>query len=348
MDAQIPNVSLTVWEHGHPSRLETIMTTKLNTKFSDQLPPLDMEGDNFRIPTGRGVLSAAEIEALLRPDIAEDAFEEPSQVSPRAIEAFEDSPEDKQTDLLDDAAALAARMTLSLRRACQVSAIVTVKDARQAPLSYLVSQYSGAPVLILFSDQSGAQVAGLTLDHHLVMTIIDRACGGGYRPNPSAIAHDLTALDEMILEDVLRPLARTLDPEFTIACIEFNRTAAHALLPPGKAMLAELSCQIDGVVGKAAYATLAQPPVLEDLESDKGAIVPALETTLTARIASLNVPVSRLSNLKAGSVLLLGLPTDQPVELLSGGHQGKVVAQGDVGRKGNRVAVRITKCKTLG
>ena len=26
-------------------------------------------GDNFRLPTNRGVLSAAEIEALLRPDI---------------------------------------------------------------------------------------------------------------------------------------------------------------------------------------------------------------------------------------------------------------------------------------
>ena len=70
-----------------------------------------------------------------------------------------------------------------------------------------------------------------------------------------------------------------------------------------------------------------------------------LMTDLTARIASLNVPVSQLSDLKAGSILLLGLPTDQPVELLSGGHKGEVVAEGDIGRRGNKVAVRITRRK---
>ncbi len=323
------------------------MTTKLKQKFGGQSASPDLEGDNFSVPTGRGVLSAAEIAALLRPDIAEDAFEEPKDVSPRNLNNFEDASTEAQSDLTDDAAALAARMTLSLRRACQVSAIVSVKDARHAPLSYLVSQYQGEPVLILFSDQSGVQVAGLTLDRHLAMAIIDRACGGGHRTHPAAIVHDLTALDEMILEDVLRPLARALDPGFTIACIEFNRTAAHALLPPGKAMLAELSCQIDGVAGKAAFARLAQPAALEDAKHQNVSRSGALETTLTARIASLNVPVSRLSNLKAGSMLLLGLPTDQPVELLSGGHQGKVVAEGDVGRKGNHVAVRVTKRKPL-
>ena len=324
------------------------MTTKLKPKFGDQLTPPDLEGDNFSVPTGRGVLTAAEIAALLRPDIAEDEFEDPKEVSSHELDVFDDTSTNSQTDLIDDAATLAARMTLSLRRACQVSAIVSVKGARHAPLSYLVSQYQGEPVLILLSDQSGMQVAGLTLDRHLVMAIIDRACGGGHRTRPTAIVHDLTALDEMILEDVLRPLARTLDPGFTIACIEFNRTAAHALLPPGKAMLAELSCQIDGVVGKAAFARLTQQPVLEGETTHGTASSAALETSLTARIASLNVPVSRLSNLKAGSMLLLGLPTDQPVELLSGGHQGKVVAEGDVGRKGNRVAVRITKRKPLG
>ena len=66
-------------------------------------------------------------------------------------------------------------------------------------------------------------------------------------------------------------------------------------------------------------------------------------TELTARIASLNVPVSQLSDLKPGSVLLLGVPTDQPVDLLTGGHSGDVVAQGDVGRRGNKIAIRVSK-----
>jgi len=287
----------------------------VNTKplsMGDQAPtdlaPADLEGDNFRLPTSRGVLSAAEIEALLRPDIPEDAFEEPKEVSQLG------------------------------------TAIVTVKKASQAPLSYLVSQYRGDPVLVLFNDQSGTQVAGLTLDQSVAVMIIDRACGGSAELPAAMSERTLSALDKSILEEVLRPLAKALDPAFSVACIEANRTAAHALLPPGKAILAELSCEMDGIVGKAAFARLV-PDKVQAVSSGEKAAMGKMMTTLTARIASLNVPVSRLSNLKAGSVLLLGLPTDQPVELLTGGHQGEVIAEGDVGRKGNRVAVRITKRK---
>jgi flagellar motor switch protein FliM len=79
--------------------------------------------------------------------------------------------------------------------------------------------------------------------------------------------------------------------------------------------------------------------------SVKPDIVPrALPVTamLTARIASLNVPLSKITALKAGSTLLLGLPTDQPVEVLSGGRDGPVMLEGDIGRKGNKIAVKIT------
>lgn len=297
-------------------------------------------GDNFRVPTGRGVLSAAEIEALLRPDIPADAFEEPKTVSPHALNQLENNPATHALE--DDAAALAARMTLSLRRACQVEAALTVKGASHAPLSHLVSQYSGDPVLILFSDRSGMQVAGLTLDRLLALTIIDHACGGGAHISGGASGRKLSTLDKSILEEVLRPLASALDPDFSIAFIEANRSAAHALLPPGKAMLAELSCRISGIEGKAAFARLNAAATLTLTCPEQGNLR-CVMTSLTARIASLNVPVSRLADLKAGSILLLGLPTDQPVELLSGGHQGQVVAEGDVGRKGNRIAIRITK-----
>jgi len=318
------------------------MSLNLKPLASASQDPSNLDGDNFRVPTGRGVLSAEEIEALLRPDIPEDAFEPPKQVVLHGMAELENQP--AFDALEDDAAALAARMTLSLRRACLVPAIVTVKKASQAPLSHLVSQYDGEPVLVLFSDQGGAQVAGLTLDRAVAVMIIDRACGGSANLPPAMSQRTLSTLDKSILEEVLRPLAKALDPAFSVACIEANRTAAHALLPPGKAILAELSCQIDGVIGKAAFARLASETA-HTARIDGDIAMGKMMTSLTARIASLNVPISRLSDLKAGSVLLLGLPTDQPVELLSGGHQGEVIAEGDVGRKGNRIAVRITKRK---
>lgn len=320
---------------------------------SKQTPP-DLRGDNFKVPTGRGVLSAAEIEALLRPDIPADAFEPPKDVTPHGLEDLgQGGASAKEQDLYDDAAALAARMTLSLRRACQVGAIVTLKSASRAPLSHLISQYQGEPVLILFQDHNHVPVAGLTLERRLAITVIDRACGGaGKASRPDERPRPFSELDKSILEDVLRPLAHALDPAFSIACVEANRSAAHALLPPGKAMLADLNCQIDGLAGRAAFARLAPAPVTAlkhgapvGINRDTSTSAGALVTSLTARIASLSVPVSRLADLKAGSVLLLGLPTDQPVELLSGGHQGQPVAEGDVGRKGNRIAIRITKRK---
>ena len=64
---------------------------------------------------------------------------------------------------------------------------------------------------------------------------------------------------------------------------------------------------------------------------------------LTARLASLTVPLSRITELKAGATLLLGLPADQPVELLSGGRDGQLAFEGRMGRKSNKVAVKITK-----
>ena len=50
-----------------------------------------------------------------------------------------------------------------------------------------------------------------------------------------------------------------------------------------------------------------------------------------------------LAVLKPGDTLLLGLPADEPIQLLSGGRMGHVAAEGELGRKGNRMAVRVTK-----
>jgi len=310
--------------------------------------PLDRDGDNFRMPAGgaRGVLTPAEIEALLRPDIPEDAFEEPKEVT--AYAGADLSGAGVTEALRDDAGVLAARLTLVLRKACQVPAIVRLDSAMHSPLSYLVSQNKGEPVLLLFADGQGDLVAGLTFDAQLAITIIDQACGGnGLGARPLHVRR-LSLLDKSILEEVLRPLASTLDASFSIACIEANRSAAHALLPPGKAKLAELSCQIGEVDGRIAFARLLPGAVQQGEKADlSSGAAGRMQTALTARIASLSVPVSHLADLKAGSILLLGLPADQPVELLSGGYQGEVLAEGDVGRKGNKVAVRVTKCKPV-
>ena len=66
-----------------------------------------------------------------------------------------------------------------------------------------------------------------------------------------------------------------------------------------------------------------------------------LTALLTARIATLSVPVSRLSDLKPGDTLLLGLPADEPIQLLSGGRMGHVAAEGELGAPPGRMELPI-------
>ncbi|MEO1643287.1 MAG: FliM/FliN family flagellar motor C-terminal domain-containing protein, partial [Pseudomonadota bacterium] len=79
-------------------------------------------------------------------------------------------------------------------------------------------------------------------------------------------------------------------------------------------------------------------PVAPVIEQDRLPVT----ALLTARLARLSVPLSRITSLKAGSTLLLGLPPDQPVEVLSGDRDGPVVMEGSVGRRGNKIAVKVT------
>jgi len=270
------------------------------------------QGENFRVPTARGVLSAAEIAALLRPDIPEDEFEpEPETVTERPVFDFEVGGEGGL--LSGDAQTLAAEMTVALRKHCGIDAVLALRSASYSPMSKIVSLHSQPAVLILF------------------------ACGGepvGDRSRP------LSALDGRILEHMLAPLAVAIDPSFQIICVETDRSAAFAMLPPGKAMLADLSCQLGPVAGRMIFARVQE----NQLAVDPGLPAPALSATVTARIARISVPISKLSNLVPGSVLRLGVPKDQPVELLSGGREGPVIAEGDIGRKGECMALRISKC----
>lgn len=293
------------------------------------------EGDNFRLPTSRGVLSAAEIEALLRPDIPDNAFEEPKSVAPRHIFDFETGNDGAL--LTGDAATLAAEMTVALRKHCNIDAVLGLRSAEYSPLSQIVAMHETPSVLILFKDRAGLQNAGLTIDADLASALIAVSCGG---QAISGNTRPLSALDGRILEHMLAPLAEAIDPSFKIVCIETGRSAAFAMLPPGKAMLADMSCQLGSVQGRMIFARVQE----SEASVEAHALPAPVSAIVTARVARVSVPISRLSDLKPGSVLRLGLPPDQPIELLSGGREGQLIAEGEIGRKGDRMAIRVSKC----
>ena len=176
----------------------------------------------------------------------------------------------------------------------------------------------------------------------LTSSFIDLACGG--EGSPSGVAgRALTIIDGDILDSLLSPLSPSLGEGFSLARTEIDARFASAMAPPGSSELIDLSITLGALESPARLAILhgqvqqSEGLSLDDIDGDFATAV------LTARIASLSVPVSRLSDLKPGATLMLGIPSDQPVELLSGGRDGVVAAEGEIGRKGNAIAVRVSR-----
>ena len=167
-------------------------------------------------------------------------------------------------------------------------------------------------------------------------------------------------MEKPLLEGLVRPLGAALASSLKFSRIETDAEFACALAGPGMTSILDLDVRVDDI--KMPARLILAEDDLFDLSSDMPTarrqprisreVAPvvgagAMTAVLTARVATLSVPMSRLANLKPGSTLLLGLPADQPVELLTGGRDGAVVAEGEIGRKGNRMAVRINRRTAL-
>jgi flagellar motor switch protein FliM len=342
---------------------------------SDDLRPAEVDPDR-PFPTARGVLSKAEIEALLRPDLPEPEPEvAPEQVAPRPVQDLGragGSARDETGHDMACAEALAARLSLSLRRDGGLAAALTVKAVDRGSFRNALPTADPGAAFACFGTPDGDVTAILALGGPLAAAMIDAGCGAAPDLLNSTPIRSLTDLDMRLLSEQLAPLARHL-PGGDFICLETRSAFALALAPPCAAVGVSLSVSLDGLDGHADLVVNALPerdatpagqqpmrdadaasPVpsgAPDGATPQSALLPRdrapgsreLTALLTARVASLSVPVSRLADLKPGDTLLLGLPPDEPVQLLSGGRQGGVAAEGEVGRKGERMAVRITR-----
>lgn len=312
-------------------------------------------------PVLRGKLSPAEIEALLRPDLSDmdpEPAPEPVSVAPRDIPDLDKPAAPAATavrpDLPEDALRLAARLSLAFRQGCGLRAAATVTGASGGTFTSALESQSGETgrAIACFAAPNGEIIAMLSLSAPLAAALIESACGG--KPGPF-VPRDLTPLDTALLEGLVRPLGAGISPTLSFARIETDADFAAALARPGAADVIDLDIRFDHLRMPArmilasddlfdfvppADAARTHPTPATPAPTPSGTAVTAV---LTARIASLSVPLSRLTDLKAGSTLLLGVPADQPVELLSGGRNGPVAAEAQIGRKGAQMALRITK-----
>ena len=309
-------------------------------------------------PVLRERLSSAEIEALLRPDLSdmepEPAPPPPTTITPRPIPDLDTSLTTARADLPEDALRLAARLSLAFRQGCGLRAAATVTEASSGTFASALAPHSGETgrAIACFAAPNGEIIAMLSLSAPLAAALIESACGG--KPGPFA-PRDLTPLDAALLEGLVRPLGAGISPTLSFSRIETDSDFAAALARPGEADVIDLDIRFDSVRMPARMILASDDlfdlvPTPPQPHTASTAATPAptpsgagMTAVLTARIASLSVPLSRLTDLKAGSTLLLGLPADQPVELLSGGRNGPVAAEAQIGRKGAQMALRITK-----
>lgn len=302
--------------------------------------------DEPAFPTSRGKLTKAEIEALLRPDLPEDFGKEPIEPQTTTDRTYADfdtpAPAASSRDT-EDGKAIAAALSLGLRQDCELPAAARVMGIQTGDFSDVFTDAHQGSACLFFRAPSGSITTVLTLSAALTASFIDLVCGGEGAPG-GVSGRALTIMDGDILESLLGPLAKSLGEGYSLARTEIDPRFASAMAPPGVSEIIDLSITIGGLEAPARLAILHEAQQIADAPAPSAEAAEGFATAiLTARIASLSVPVSRLSNLKPGTTLMLGIPADQPVELLSGGRDGVVAAEGEIGRKGKAIAVRVTR-----
>ncbi|MEM9570865.1 MAG: FliM/FliN family flagellar motor switch protein [Pseudomonadota bacterium] len=300
--------------------------------------------DDYKFPTARGVLTADEIAALLRPTLPQPALDDgsvvPETVAPKQTETFDETPVLEPVSPANQA--LAARLSTALGKGTGIKAAVNPAQFASIERSALAGLLHGKSSAIACLGVSETDIRALVcLPPDLADAIIAKACGASGSTGRIGDGWTLSAIDCALLEQLLEPVGEAVRPGLKLQSIETDIPYVTSLLPVQHVDVAEFGVEATGIHSDLAVIQgdmnelEERPP-----ESRDNAPVTALAT---ARLASLSVPLSRVTALKAGSTLLLGLPPDQPVELLSGGRDGTPAYEGRMGRKGNKVAIKISK-----
>lgn len=298
---------------------------------------------DYVIPTPRGVLSAAEIEALLRPNLQKPALETPEHVVPKPSPDFNQTDENPSPVIDDADRVLGARLSRAMGEGTGLKAgIIPTQSATllSADLAGLLHGKSAAIACV--GPKDGDIRALICLPGPLADAIIAKACGARGSTGRIGDGWTLSAIDCALLEQLLVPFGPALGADMVLQSIETDVPYVSGLLPAHEVSVSEFSVEAPGL--HSDLALIRADEVFEQDDNPYNISEAAPITALaTARLARLSVPLSRVTALKAGSTLLLGLPADQPVELLSGDRDGTPAYEGRMGRKGNKVAVKITK-----
>ena len=300
--------------------------------------------DDHVFPTARGVLSAAEIEALLRPKTLQNALDipPPESIEPKAHPSFDQDQAPTSPDDMMQRQRLGARLSMALGKGAGMKAAVIPGAAATVARSELSGLLYGKSSAIACLGRTETDIEALVcLPPQLADAIIAKACGARGSTGRIGDGWSLSAIDCALLEQLLEPFGQAVGDTLRLQAIETDVPYVSGLLAATEVKISEFSIEAPGLHTEMAVIQIDQEEAADLFDVDAAPPAPVTALT-TARLASLTVPLSRITELKAGSTLLLGLPVDQPIELLSGGRDGQPAYQGRMGRKGNKMAIKIT------
>jgi len=302
------------------------------------------DGPVFR--TTRGVLTAAEIEALLRPkpsQLALDTPPVPNSITPRETPDFSAAPLPEESEEWRRGQGLAARVSMALGSGAGIKAAVNVSAAVKMPRAQLSSLLTGKSSAVACLGPAETDIQALVcLPPLLADAIIAKACGARGSTGRIGDGWTLSAIDCALLEQLLESFGPAVAGDLKVQSIETDVPYVSSLLSATDVTITEFTIEAPGLHTELAVIETHSGSMAQFEQSAESPSAP-ITALATARLARLSVPLSRVTALKAGSTLLLGLPVDQPIELLSGGRDGTAAYEGRMGRKGNKMALKVTK-----
>jgi flagellar motor switch/type III secretory pathway protein FliN len=306
-------------------------------------------------PTKRGILSKAEIEALLRPDLSDMEPEAASvgDADPFAGESLDlvlfDAEETHAGISASELQVLATRMMAALRRDGLLSVALELGSIGPLP-----SEWPAGTVHLVFETSRGDPVASMALPPAFVEEILETLCGQEPLPQADHKAAAPGVLGSRLLREAFAPLAPPVAALAGqgLALRRVETDARFARLVEGFEGRISFTL-LAGGTGPAHRISVMICPVDPSPEDGAGALIGAidesglpehLESRLHARLATLKLPVSQLTDLVPGRTLLLGVPPDQPVELVTRlGGEARPVAEARIGRLGGQMAVKLSR-----
>ncbi len=295
--------------------------------------------------TDRSILTPKEIETLLRPvrRKAKNSDNKP-QAAPQSESLNKDGVSPDRDTAFKLNAGLGVRISKALRGGAALDLTVTPRESADFDAASLGQLMSGTPVIIAGFGRSASSLLTLVcLPLGLANVLISQMRTTQRVADNTDLSRQPNALDFVFLHKIIATLNSIFGDGVRLQAITTDLGDVADLFQTENITITEYDVTGDGFASDLALIegrACAPPQAEAEKRKPDLAEVPII-AMLTARLSGFEAKLGDLKDLSVGSTLMLGLAADRPVEILSGGRDGAVISQADIGRRGNKMALKV-------